>query len=154
MIKSKKLNTFKKYGFHYNSKTGDILGIKGDIIIRKNNKGYILCTTWLRGKKGKYITVLGHVLSWYLHYEEIPNRQLDHIDGNKSNNKIENLRLATNQQNSFNRKDVKGYTWVEHMKKWRATISLNGKHIHLGYFRIEKEARKAYLEAKKIYHII
>jgi hypothetical protein len=79
---------------------------------------------------------------------------VDHIDGNKQNNKLQNLRMVTGQQNQWNRKTAKGYCWNKRDKKWIAKIVLNRKNKHLGYFDTEQEARDAYLAAKKIYHVI
>tara|TARA_B110000285_G_C14523148_1_gene337477 strand:+ start:18 stop:509 length:492 start_codon:yes stop_codon:yes gene_type:complete len=81
------------------------------------------------------------------------NNLIDHIDGDKTNNNISNLRVVTSQQNSFNTR-AKGISWNKCAKKWMAQIYLNRKKIHLGYFETEEEARNAYLEAKKIYHIM
>ena len=78
--------------------------------------------------------------------------QTDHIDRNGLNNQKENLRVVTNQQNAFNQ-NAKGYTFNKPMQKFQAKIKLNGKQIHLGYFETASEAREAYLEAKKIYHV-
>jgi hypothetical protein len=78
-------------------------------------------------------------------------QQIDHIDRNRLNNHISNLRVVTNQQNQFNR-DAKGYTWNKKANKWHSSIALNGKKIYLGLFDNEDDARNAYLEAKKIYH--
>ena len=82
-----------------------------------------------------------------------PKLIIDHIDGNKRNNNISNLRPATIQENSFNT-DAKGYTWNKKAKKYRASIMLNGKKICLGYFVKEEDARQAYLKGKAIYHLI
>ena len=67
--------------------------------------------------------------------------QVDHIDNNKSNNNINNLRWATNSQNrqnttigKNNRSGTKGVRWIEKTQKWRARIMVNGKETHLGYF--------------------
>jgi len=78
---------------------------------------------------------------------------IDHRDRNPSNNCIFNLRAVTHQKNSFNT-DAKGYYWNKKDKRWKARIKLNRKHIWLGRFEKEEDARNAYLEAKKIYHII
>lgn len=78
--------------------------------------------------------------------------QIDHINGNRLCNHIDNLRIATNQENCQNRIKAKGYYWHNPNNKWKATITVNNKHIHLGYFSTEAEARQAYLSAKLIYH--
>tara|TARA_B110000285_G_scaffold150887_1_gene168430 strand:- start:238 stop:720 length:483 start_codon:yes stop_codon:yes gene_type:complete len=77
---------------------------------------------------------------------------IDHRDQNRQNNNINNLRIATNQQNAWNRKNVKGYCWNKQKKTWRAYIKVNNKQIHLGEFDSEEEAHFAYLTAKPIYH--
>lgn len=81
-------------------------------------------------------------------------KQVDHIDGQKINNCLANLRLVTNQQNSWNKITVKGYSFDKRSNKWKAQITLNNKTIYLGYFDTESDARIAYLQAKNIYHII
>jgi hypothetical protein len=78
---------------------------------------------------------------------------IDHRDRNPSNNCIFNLRAVTPQQNSFNT-NAKGYYWNKKDKRWLARIKINGKGIFLGRFDKEEDARKAYLDSKKIYHII
>tara|TARA_R110000787_G_scaffold88827_1_gene188352 strand:+ start:925 stop:1401 length:477 start_codon:yes stop_codon:yes gene_type:complete len=109
--------------------------------------------------KKKYYRFSLHRLIYWLHNPEwdildssIVNNSIDHIDGNRLNNNIENLRVVTNQENQFNRTGAKGYYWNK--GKWKADIRLNGKNKHLGLFDNEDDARNAYLEAKKIYHII
>lgn len=81
------------------------------------------------------------------------NCQVDHIDKNKSNNRLENLRLVNNQKNAFNQK-AKGYSWNKPLGKWTSSIVLDGKQYHLGCYVLEQDARQAYLEAKTRYHII
>ena len=82
------------------------------------------------------------------------NNSIDHINGTTTDNRIQNLRNVTHQQNQWNRTKAKGYCWSKAMKKWQASINLDDKQIHLGFFDLEEDARNAYLEAKKIYHII
>ena len=100
-----------------------------------------------------------HRFIYYAHNREwnisdgSKNNYIDHIDGDKANNDIRNLRVVTCQQNNFNTR-AKGYYWHKPKKKWMARIHLNKKSIHLGYFKTEEEARNAYLEAKKKYHIM
>jgi len=79
---------------------------------------------------------------------------IDHIDRNKLNNNIENLRVVSNQQNQFNRRNCKGYTWVRESNKWRVRIKVNCKIKHGGLFIHEEDAKNKYLEMKKEYHTI
>jgi len=98
-----------------------------------------------------------HNQTWDIHNTSTDN-EIDHID-NKGDlpkhqyNNIENLRVVTHQENHFNRK-CKGYCWDKSRQKWLAQIMVNGKTKFLGRFVLEEDARNAYLEAKKIYHII
>lgn len=80
-----------------------------------------------------------------------PKVQVDHIDGNGLNNQKNNLRLASNQQNSFNQikqlnrsSQFKGVSWEKQRKKWEAYIKINKRKLFLGYFFQEKDAAKAY----------
>lgn len=143
-----KLNIFKNKGWTYNPGTGDILSHTGRLITGKNKSGYITCSI---GTGKSIISVSAHQLAWFLHYNEVPN-VIDHIDRNRSNNKISNLRNVNMQMNQFNRCDAKGCRF--HKGAWNAHISINSKQIHLGCFKTEAEAKQAYLDAKKIYHKI
>ena len=94
-----------------------------------------------------------HNKGWDIHDISKDNK-IDHIDGNIANNNISNLRVVTAQQNQFNRHTAKGYYLCKTTNRWQAEIALNRKNIHLGRFDTEEEAHNAYLEAKKIYHIM
>ena len=80
--------------------------------------------------------------------------EIDHIDGNKINNNINNLRIVNHQQNQFNRTKTKGFFYNNKVKKYQAYIGINSKMIPLGYYATEEEAHQAYLNAKIIYHPI
>ena len=82
-----------------------------------------------------------------------PKLQIDHIDGNRLNNHIDNLRIVTHQQNHFNRTTAKGY-YIMPNNKYKAYICACNKLHHLGYYDTEEEARQAYLQAKIMYHPI
>tara|TARA_R110000868_G_scaffold366589_1_gene629510 strand:+ start:957 stop:1310 length:354 start_codon:yes stop_codon:yes gene_type:complete len=77
----------------------------------------------------------------------------DHINKIKTDNRVDNLRIVTVSQNTFNRVS-KGYYFHKKNKKWYATIKVNGKQLFLGNYDTEEEARTAYLRAKEIHHVI
>jgi hypothetical protein len=79
---------------------------------------------------------------------------MDHIDGIRTNNDINNLRLVNYQQNNFNRTTAKGYTYNKVAQKFQATIGINSRLIYLGLYDTKEEARLVYLQAKIIYHTI
>jgi len=94
-----------------------------------------------------------HRLVWKYHYGKDPKEFIDHIDGNKTNNNIENLREATNQQNLFNtgpsknnKLGIKGVS--KNGNKYIARIEINGKSKYLGMFNTIEEARLAREEAE------
>jgi hypothetical protein len=77
-----------------------------------------------------------HLLIWFLHHETWPTGQIDHRDRNKKNNRIENLRLATNSQNAQNQKcrsdsstGVKGVSATG--KTFAARVAAGGKRIQV-----------------------
>jgi hypothetical protein len=111
----------------------------------------------LIGINGKHYGA--HRLIWLYHYGCLPEVEIDHIDNNKTNNNIDNLREATRNQQNYNRSlqknntsGHKGVSWDERSGKWRAYITINYKHKHLGYFYCKEEAHKAYCKAaNKLY---
>lgn len=122
-------------GIISNARTGRRLGHRS----KRNN------TIRISAKFGR---ISAHQIAWYLTYSEWPARLIDHIDGNPANNRIDNLRLATNTQNGLNSRkwakkttsQYKGVSWYERDKKWTAAY----RHAFLGYFVSESEAALAY----------
>ena len=137
-------------GVTYDPETGIIYGSKGEKITSKHKDGYIV-----KGLKIDYkrYALLGHHFAWYWVHKECVEF-IDHINGIRDDNRICNLRKVTRQGNNFNKTTAKGYCWDKSRNKWSTHIMLNYKNIYLGRFDTEEEARNAYLEAKKIYHII
>ena len=98
-------------------------------------------------------TYRAHKLAWLYVFGEVPEL-IDHIDGNRSNNSISNLRIADKSTNGFNREKkhqsssvFKGVLWSKKYNKWEAKINANKKRRHIGYFDCEQEAGHAYNKA-------
>lgn len=96
---------------------------------------------------------LSHRLIFLYHHGYLP-KYIDHIDSNKLNNNISNLREVTCSQNGMNRKSnknssskYKGVCWHKQTQKWCTHIAINGKDKHIGYFISETEAALAYNDA-------
>jgi hypothetical protein len=150
MTRKEKCELAIEKGFIYNPETGKVTSKFGRELKGKNNEGYIQIQIMINYKTYK-ISV--HQFAWYWVNKECVE-QIDHINGIRDDNRICNLRSVTHQQNHFNMTKAKGFYWVKSRNKWESKIMLNGKSIHLGLFEKEEDARTAYLEAKKQYHII
>lgn len=100
------------------------------------------------------ILYLSHRLIYTMHNGDIEKGLfIDHIDGDKTNNRIDNLRVVTNQENTFN-SSAKGYCWNKDGQYYQAEIMVGGKRKRLGTFSLEEDAAEAYRIAKKELHII
>ncbi|GHX89585.1 hypothetical protein VCSRO111_0620 [Vibrio cholerae] len=91
-----------------------------------------------------------HVLAWIYTYGEKPTKCIDHINGISTDNRIENLRLASNSENQANRARNKGKKISKGVRvlpsgKYQARISFKSKLITIGTFDTEREAANAYL---------
>jgi len=138
---------------------GDIIDLKTNKIIvvkptspNKNNKNISYYKIECRGKR----YFVHRIVAFCYLGLNLDDRaaKIDHIDHNGLNNIVDNLRIVTNQENSFNCCNTKGYYRRTGNKRWFSKIGVNGKNIHLGTYDTEEEARNAYLEAKKKYHTI
>ena len=106
----------------------------GSVAGNKHNSGY----TYIKLDKKLYAA---HRLAWIYIYGKSPVHYIDHINGNKMDNRLFNLREATNFQNQCNRKlnknntsGVKGISWDKQYNKWKVRLSVNSKKIILGRF--------------------
>lgn len=117
----------------------------------KTKRGYFQ----LRIDKKFYLI---HRVIFLMHYGHLPE-YLDHIDGNPSNNKIENLRAATLTQNQYNKKlnknnssGIKGVSWKITLKKWEVRIQIKKIPKIIGYFDDLELAGLVVQEARNKYH--
>jgi hypothetical protein len=103
---------------------------------------------------------LAHRLAWLFSHGSIPDgMQVDHINRDKSDNRISNLRLATNAENARNQDGhrrrasaFKGVFWDKTGKNWGARICVDRTHKYLGGFPTEKQAAAAYDRAAAQFH--
>lgn len=130
------------------------VGDRADLPAFGNLAGYL--TIGLQGDKH-----LAHRVAWAHFYGEWPKQHIDHINGDKSDNRIVNLRDVaniTNMQNKFKTMRNKAYTdlqgayWHRQNKNWVARIQVSGKTINLGSFDSAIAAHLVYIEAKKFHH--
>jgi hypothetical protein len=121
---------------------------------RINGRGYRIISIWNREAK-KYKVYLVHRVIFLMQHGYLP-KVLDHIDGDKDNNKISNLREATQSQNMYNRKinknntsGYKGVKWSKQKKKYIGMIKTNGKEYYVGAFNLAEEAAKAVIKLRE-----
>lgn len=112
-----------------------------------------------RFSANKYGMVLAHRAAWAIHYGSLPEQHIDHIDGNKLNNRIDNLRICTHNQNQYNqgiratnKSGYKGVSYMKSAKRWQAQICCNKKVTHLGLFIHKEDAAHAYDKAAILIH--
>ena len=91
---------------------------------------------------------------WALHTGAWPTADIDHEDRDSLNDRVKNLRLATDSQNlanarkrNDNKSGFKGVSWDKKAQRWRAAICVNQLQIHLGYFDTAEEGNAAYIKA-------
>jgi hypothetical protein len=123
--------------FHYDNDSG--------VLYRKYKKK--ICAVTTTTHKGYITTMVGgrnyrvHRLVWLMVYGEFPANQIDHINGIKSDNRIQNLRDVDNKENHKNMKQFSnnssghvGVTWDSKRNKWFVSITVEGKTKALGRF--------------------
>ena len=102
----------------------------------------------------------GHRIAWLLHYGKWPENSIDHIDGDRSNNRICNLREANGSENMQNQRkpplhNSSGFLGVSFDKmrgKWKAVIQIHGKQKCIGRFDNPHDASEAYIKKKREMH--
>lgn len=138
--------------FTYNAETGELF-----------RRGETEQSGRIATKGYRQICILGkrhmaHRLAWLYVYGEWPSNHLDHINQNKDDNRIENLREVTVKQNAENvtvwlknRNGRRGVSWVKKSNRWQADIKHNGKTIHLGVYESLLDAVAARIRGEEMY---
>ena len=142
----------------YNPRTGQFVHLiksgsrtKGQVAGSITDSGYIVI-----GVCGK--NYRAHLLAWFYTYGEWPSLDIDHINGNRADNRIKNLRVVTRKENSRNSSlrsnntsGQVGVSYMQRLGKWRAYITENGKQIGLGLYSSVELATEARKKAEKKY---
>lgn len=129
--------------------------------IRKDLNGHIAGTKHPKGYRSIYVcgrSYLAHRLIFLFHHGYMP-LQVDHIDNDKSNNRIENLRESSHSQNRCNSRmqqnntsGHKNVSWDKTRNKWHVAIALKGKTVFIKRFDELNDAIHAANEARLKYH--
>jgi hypothetical protein len=139
-------------GLYQVSNMGRIKSIiyANEVILKSHeNKGY-LQVSLTKNKKRKPQRVHQLIAMTFLNHTPCGHDLVvDHIDSNKTNNKLDNLQIVTNRFNSYKTQGkysskYKGVSWNKRTGNWRSRIMINGKDICLGYFKKEYDAYIAY----------
>lgn len=146
---------------HYDQETGVFTRIvttnnrakAGSVAGSKTGNGYLQVTIRWR----QYSL---HRLAWLYVHGTWPESDIDHINGVRTDNRIENLRDVSRSGNIQNTRKARsnstsgvlGVTFDKSRNKWLAAITTEGKRKHIGRFESKDDAQKSYVEAKRIYH--
>lgn len=145
---------------HYDATSGAFYWVstdgrarKGALAGNRNSNGYMV--VGLFGVKYRQ-----HRLAWLYVYGEWPDGVVDHIDGNKDNNKIENLRVVSQAQNLQNRRSasvasacgVLGVYYSARRGGYMASVTTAGSKKRRGPYRSIERARIAYVDLKRTHH--
>ena len=136
----------------YNKETGSVIWLDGK---RAGRKIYNTSCDGYHRLKILGSTYYLHRVCWFLHYREWPTSHLDHVNGDKTDNRIVNLRVASSTQNSANRSLAvnnttghKGVVYLENISKYMVRVG-SSPRVLVGYFENLDDAAKAYNDAAK-----
>lgn len=137
--------------YHTNKPTGRILKPA------TNSVGYLFVVLYDNNRRRTYGIHQLIAMAFLGHNPDGHKKVINHIDGNRKNNSIDNLEVTTHRDNlskyRYDKKNLSsiytGVSWVNAQKKWKASIRINYKSTHLGFFEKEHDAHIAYETALK-----
>jgi hypothetical protein len=138
----------------YQPDTGKLVWIKP--VSRRTKVGQE--AGYIKGTGYRRVTFLGntyrcHRVAWYLHHGEDPaDKQIDHVNGDRDDNRIANLRLVTHSQNQQNRKTHLGTFLEKSTNKWMARIEVGDNRVFIGRYDCPLMAGLAYKAVRSVLH--
>lgn len=142
--------------FFYSPKSGIVMRR----FARQENQPWTKCG-WDTRKGYRQLRVFGeqlpeHVFAWLYMTGEWPEKLIDHINRDKSDNRWDNLRCVDDRTNKLNggmyannKSGYRGVCWYPRKQKWLAQITVNNKRRHIGYFESAELASAAYMTARE-----
>jgi len=133
---------------------GAIVKHKGKILKGGTSNGYRIVKLYVNGNIKVYLIHQLVAIAFLNHKPDGHKLVIDHINDNKSDNRVENLQIVTNRFNVYKtqgkyKSNYKGVTWDKKSNKWASKLQVSGECIHLGMFESEEEASKYYQNAIK-----
>jgi len=129
-----------------NLSTASIM-MAGDVVGCAGTRGYLVVS--VNGRRYRL-----HRVIWLMVTGGFPDEKIDHINGDTSDNRFENIRAVTQSENTRNRRicsrnksGVMGVSWCKRNQKWITNIKAEGKNKHLGYFDDIEDAKAARTKA-------
>lgn len=140
----------------YDQETGHLIWNHTTQWTKKGQVAGTICLGYVKISINKVI-IPAHRIVWAMQHGRWPFGEIDHINGNRADNRIENLREVTHQQNCMNRvkaqnnkSGYKGVSWHKTAQKWQSHLSIGGKSIYLGLFETPEKAFEVYNEAAQM----
>ena len=117
---------------------------------RIGKQGYNYVRLYKDGKHTQYR--ISRIVAEHFIHNPKDHPWVDHIDRDPTNNKIQNLRWVSIAENNHNRQKSKGYYYDKQRKKWRGSITINGKCLWSPRYNTEQEAKEWHIKASKQYY--
>ena len=136
----------------YSPETGEFVWKVNRGSVQAGRRAGGVCKTW------GYVFIRVNKKLWRAHHLALlyvygtlppPDKDVDHINRDRTDNRIANLRVVSRSANNFNTDKHKGCYFCKTTGKWKASVVSNYKSYHVGYFKTEKEATDAYRRAKE-----